>query len=122
MLRERIVSLGRRDARGRVAYLLCELLWRHTAVGLADGKSFRLPLTQTELADTLGLTPVYINQVLKHFREHGLIGMDHRMIGLLQVDALQDIAGLNNDYLQLGGARDELARYFDTLEAGEGRN
>ncbi|WP_162306246.1 Crp/Fnr family transcriptional regulator, partial [Teichococcus vastitatis] len=28
MLRERIVSLGRRDARGRVAYLLCELLWR----------------------------------------------------------------------------------------------
>ena len=33
MLRERIVSLGRRDARGRVAYLLCELLWRHAAVG-----------------------------------------------------------------------------------------
>ena len=26
MLRERIVSLGRRDARGRVASLLCELL------------------------------------------------------------------------------------------------
>ncbi len=40
MLRERIVSLGRRDARGRVAYLLCELLWRHAAVGLTDGEAF----------------------------------------------------------------------------------
>jgi CRP-like cAMP-binding protein len=28
MLRERIVALGRRTARGRVAYLLCELVWR----------------------------------------------------------------------------------------------
>ena len=58
MLRERIVSLGRHDARGRIAYLLCELLWRHTAIGLAEGSSLRLLLTRTELGDTLGLTSV----------------------------------------------------------------
>src|ERR1700694_3902342 len=34
--RERIVALGRRSARGRVAYLLCELVWRLMAVGLAE--------------------------------------------------------------------------------------
>lgn len=33
MLRERVVALGRRNAHGRVAYILCELVWRHIAIG-----------------------------------------------------------------------------------------
>lgn len=121
MLRERIVSLGRRDARGRIAYLLCELLWRHTAVGLTDGGTFRLPLTQTELGDTLGLTPVHVNRVLKEFRARRLIAMEHRMVELLDVAGLQDIAAFNKAYLNLGGASEEVARYFDALEAKERR-
>lgn len=116
MLRERIVSLGRRDARGRIAYLLCELLWRHAAVGLTDGDAFRLPLTQTELGDTLGLTPVHVNRVLKEFRKRGLIAMEHRRLNLLDVEGLQDIAAFNKDYLHLGGASSEVAGYFDRLE------
>jgi CRP-like cAMP-binding protein len=122
MLRERIVSLGRRDARGRVAYLLCELLWRHAAVGLTNGDTFRLPLTQIELADTLGLTPVHVNRVLKEFRGRGLITMEHRVLSLLDVAALQDIAGFNRDYLNLGGASSEVARYFDHLETKRGES
>jgi CRP-like cAMP-binding protein len=116
MLRERIVSLGRRDARGRVAYLLCELLWRHAAVGLTDGETFRLPLTQVKLADTLGLTPVHVNHVLKEFRTHGLITMEQRVLSLLDVKGLQAKAGFNQDYLHLGGASSEVTRYFDRLE------
>ncbi len=116
MLRERIVSLGRRDARGRIAYLLCELLWRHAAVGLTTGDAFRLPLTQTELGDTLGLTPVHVNRVLKEFRARGLITIEHKVLDLLDVEGLQDIAGFNKDYLHLGGASSEVARYFDRLE------
>ncbi len=117
MLRERIVSLGRRDARGRIAYLLCELLWRHAAIGLTDGGVFRLPLTQTELGDTLGLTPVHVNRVLKEFRARRLITIEHRMLNLLDVAGLQDIAAFNRDYLHLGGASDEVVRYFDALES-----
>lgn len=120
MLRERIVSLGRRDARGRVAYLLCELLWRHAAVGLADGETFRLPLTQTELADTLGLTPVHVNRVLKEFRAAGLIAMERKVLSLLDVEGLQSRAGFNKDYLHLGGASKEVTRYFDLLESEQG--
>ena len=119
MLRERIVSLGRRDARGRIAYLLCELLWRHAAVGLTNGNTFRLPLTQTELGDTLGLTPVHVNRVLKEFRKRGLIEMDRRILHLLDVPGLQDVAAFNKDYLHLGGASAEVARYFDELESKE---
>lgn len=116
MLRERIVSLGRRDARGRIAYLLCELLWRHHAIGLVEGGRFSLPLTQVELGDTLGLTPVHVNKVLQEFRRRGLLTMEHRVLNVLNLDGLRSIAAFNNDYLQLGGAPEEVARYFDGLE------
>lgn len=116
MLRERIVSLGRRDARGRIAYLLCELLWRHKAVGLAVDSSFYLPLTQTEIGDTLGLTPVHVNRVMMEFRRQNLITAKHRQLHVLDARRLQDVAGFNESYLNLGGASDEVARYFDRLE------
>lgn len=116
MLRERIVSLGRRDARGRIAYLLCELLWRHAAMGLDEGGVFRLPLTQTELGDTLGLTPVHVNRVLRSFREQRLISIEHRLLKVLDVGGLQEIAAFDNAYLHFGGPSPEVLRYFDRLE------
>jgi CRP-like cAMP-binding protein len=116
MLRERIVALGRRDARGRIAYLLCELLWRHAAVGLADAGGFPLPLTQTELGDALGLTSVHVNRILKDFRALGLITMERKTIWLREIEKLQEIAAFNRDYLQLGGVTEDLARYFTELE------
>lgn len=116
MLRERIVSLGRRDARGRVAYLLCELLCRHQAVGLSDGAMVRLPLTQTELADALGLTPVHVNRVLKEFRERRLITLDRRKLHILDSDGLRAVAAFNHDYLRLGGASDETRHAIAALE------
>ena len=121
MLRERIVSLGRRDARGRIAYLLCELLWRHAAMGLAENEIFRLPLTQTELGDALGLTPVHVNRVLRGFRERRLILMEHRMLHVLDVAGLQEIAAFDKAYLHLGGASPEVLRYFNQLEDRQAR-
>ena len=116
MLRERIVSLGRRDARGRIAYLLCELLWRHTAVGLNSNGAFLLPLTQTELGDTLGLTPVHVNRILKEFKSYRLIAKEHKRIDLLDVPGLQKIADFTEEYLQLGGVSKEVERYFADRE------
>ncbi len=116
MLRERIVSLGRRDARGRIAYLLCELLWRHQAVGLVEGGRFSLPLTQLEMGDTLGLTPVHVNKILQEFRRRGLLTIGRRMLNIIDMERLQSIAAFNNNYLQLGGASKEIERYFDELD------
>ncbi len=116
MLRERIVSLGRRDARGRIAYIMCELLWRHAALGLTNGEKMRLPLTQTELGDTLGLTPVHVNRILKEFRERRLIATEYRTLKLLDIEGLQAIAAFNKEYLHFGGVSEEVARYFDGLE------
>jgi CRP-like cAMP-binding protein len=114
--RERIVALGRRSARGRVAYLVCELVWRQRAVGLAEDDAIRLPLTQVELADTLGLTSVHVNRIVQGFRRDNLIALAHYRLALLDVERLQKIAGFNQDYLHLGGATTEVRSYIDTLE------
>jgi CRP-like cAMP-binding protein len=116
LLRERIVALGRRDAAGRVAYLLCEMLWRHQAVGMAEGHSFELPLTQVELADTLGMTAVHINRVLQGLRRKGLIVLKNRTVVLNNLTALQALAEFTRSYLHLGGAPDTAKRYLTQLE------
>jgi CRP-like cAMP-binding protein len=112
ILRERIVTLGRRDARGRVAYLLCELVWRQMAIAASGDHAVRLPLTQRELADALGLTSIHINRVLQEFRRSNLITLEQRRLTLRDVDSLQAIAGFNQDYLHLGGVSERGKRYL----------
>ena len=120
MLRERIVSLGRRDAHGRVAYLLCELLWRYRSVGLSEAGAIPWALTQTELGDALGLTAVHINRVLKHFRQDRLIATEPGLMRVLDAGSLQTRAGISHSYLQPGGiaAPRALHRDRDSYRAG----
>ena len=116
MLRERIVALGRRSARGRLAYFLCELVWRQRAVGMAEDHAIRLPFTQTDLADTLGLTSVHTNRVLQGFRRDELITLERQRLILRDIERLQAISGLTPDYLKLSSTPPEVLRYFDDLE------
>jgi CRP-like cAMP-binding protein len=64
-------NLGRKDALGRVAHLLAELGIRYRLIGQHDG-GFPFPITQVDLADAVGLTPVHLNRVLKRLAEDGL--------------------------------------------------
>jgi CRP-like cAMP-binding protein len=114
--RERIVALGRRNAHGRLAYLLCELVWRQRAIRLDEDHAIRLPLTQTELADALGITPVYVNRILQWFRRASLITLAHGRLTLLDVEKLQVIAAFNQDYLHLDGVPTEVRSYIDRRE------
>ena len=116
MMRERIVALGRRSARGRLAYFLCELVWRQRAVGLAEDHTIRLPFTQIDLADALGLTSVHINRVLQSFRRDELITLERQRLILRDIERLQAISGLPPDYLTLDSTPPDVLRYFDDLE------
>src|SRR3712207_4458585 len=71
--REWIVNVGRRDAYPRLAYVLCELLVRLRAVGLAQDHVCDLLITQSEFADALGITTVHINRVFQQMPADGLI-------------------------------------------------
>src|SRR3546814_20355268 len=63
-LREQIVRNGRQTAQERIGHLLLELPRRAQIVDQASADAMPLPLTQTQIADTLGLTPIPTNRVL----------------------------------------------------------
>ncbi|MFL6723274.1 MAG: Crp/Fnr family transcriptional regulator [Sphingomicrobium sp.] len=101
ILREWVVNVGRRDARERVAHLLCEFAVRLEARGLDAENGFELPMTQEQLADTTGLTPVHVNRVLKTLEADGLISRKRRHIQFPDWRALQDAGDFNRQYLHL---------------------
>jgi len=97
--REWMLSLGRRSAFSRLAHLFCELQVRVSAVGLAEHGSYELPLTQTDLAEILGLTPVHINRMLKRLREEGLVRFRSRVVEIEDWDGLVAAAEFDPAYL-----------------------
>jgi len=99
--REWVLSLGRRTAIARVAHLFCEMLARLSLVGLADGDSYELKLTQTDLAECLGLTAVHINRTLKDLREQGLVEFRGSRVQIFDLAGLQRVAEFNSAYLYL---------------------
>jgi CRP-like cAMP-binding protein len=68
IFREWIVNVGRRDSRTRLAHVLCEFAVRLQAQGLGDDYGYELPMTQEQLADVLGLTPVHVNRRSRRWR------------------------------------------------------
>ena len=101
VLRERVVDHGRRDARDRIAHLLYEMLVRYRMIGAARDDSFPFPVTQDELADATGLTPVHVNRMLQQLREEGLIELRQKMLKVLDPAGLKKVAGFEADYLHL---------------------
>lgn len=99
--RERILSVGRRSAVARIAHLLCELNVRLGLAGLSDGRTYRLPITQADLADASGLTPVHVNRMLKQLRDQGLATFRNGEVTIHEWDGLQRIAEFSSAYLFL---------------------
>jgi CRP-like cAMP-binding protein len=99
--REKILSVGRRSAVGRIAHLFCELYVRMKIVGLADEGSYRLPLTQTDLADASGLTSVHVNRMLRKLRDDGLLTFRGGEVVIHDWERLQREAEFSPAYLHL---------------------
>jgi CRP-like cAMP-binding protein len=78
---------------------MCELFLRARNIGLISDDFLDLPLSQILLADSLGMTPVHLNRILKKL---GLSGaMNFRRGSLLIIDPakLVQIAGFDENYL-----------------------
>lgn len=99
--REGEVSLGRRTAIQRTAHLFCELRIRLEIVGLTEGDSYALDVTQIELAECLGLTAVHVNRVLKDLRERGLMEFRGGRVTILDCAGLERTADFDANYLYL---------------------
>ena len=91
----------RRRAVSRVGHLFCELLMRLEMVGLADVNSYDLPLTQIDLADTLGMSTVHLNRSLQDLKKAKLLTVRGKNVVILDFPQLKKRSGFRPDYLQL---------------------
>ncbi len=101
MHREWVLSMGVRDALARIAHLFCELQVRLNLVGLGDANGYALHLSQTDLAECRGLTPVHVNRSLRRLRELGVVTFRAGRVEITDAAALRTIAEFDPDYLYL---------------------
>ena len=104
IFREWIANVGRRGARARIAHLLCEFSLRLKVAGLGEETHYELPMTQEELADCVGLTPVHVNRTLKSLEADDLI-------------TRKSVRGITiGDWKKLAGAGDFDSNYLHLRE------
>ena len=99
MYAEHLIDVGRRSALERVAHFLLELLTRLKIIGLADERSFWLPLTQELIADALGLSVPHVNRTLRQLRDDGLVRIEGHIVIVEDVEALSALADFERSYL-----------------------
>src|SRR4051812_11413255 len=87
-----IAALGKGSADERIATLLLDLRGRLLQAGLANGDAFRMPMTQQEIADHLGLTLVHVNRVLRRLRESGIVTVQRGLVLVDEIARLSQIA------------------------------
>ncbi|MGA7809863.1 Crp/Fnr family transcriptional regulator [Bradyrhizobium sp.] len=100
---EWMVGLGRHQAQARLAHFICEVSCRLQFSGSSADDSFEFPLTQRELGDTLGLSPVHVNRTLQLLRGQGLIELSHQKLTIRNKSGLYELAEFDPRYL--GGSR-----------------
>ncbi|WP_245463176.1 MULTISPECIES: Crp/Fnr family transcriptional regulator [unclassified Mesorhizobium] len=99
ILAEHLVNVGRRNAMSRTAHFLLELEERLSNVGLSAHGKYDCPLTQNELADILGMTPVHVNRTLRELRSAGLVSFKAGHVEILSRKNLVKSAGFEKEYL-----------------------
>ena len=93
---DRLRSLGRTDARARIATLLLELLSRLRVIDPAITDTYDLLLTQTEIGDAVGLTKVHVNRTLRDMEGDGMIERSGKRMRIVDEAALADFSEFND--------------------------
>ena len=96
-----LLNVGSRDAKQRVAHLLCEMATRFGAAANPDNVMFDFGLTQDQLANATGLTAVHMNRTIQNLRSDGLVEWRSRVVCLPHWDAVVGLADFDPTYLQL---------------------
>jgi CRP-like cAMP-binding protein len=92
ILDENLLSIGRRTALERAAYLLALLSSRARSVGLVERGAIIVPVTQQHVADTLGLSLVHTNKTIRKLMDRKLVRWREGGCEILDPEGLQDLA------------------------------
>ena len=93
LIDENLLSVGRRTALERTAYVLLHLYVRAHEAGLTRNDAIQFPFTQQHLADTLGMSLVHTNKTLKRLSGSNAIRWKDRVFELRDREALVRMAG-----------------------------
>jgi len=93
---DQLTNVGGRVGTARVAHMLLDLFLRaRKSIPGAQTNTVELPVTQELIADSLGLTSVYVNRILRHLREKRLVVLRNGMLKILDLEALAQLAELS---------------------------
>jgi CRP-like cAMP-binding protein len=112
VLSQWVVNVGRRDAKTRMAHLLCEMAVR-TGGDRTPQLNYSFPVTQSHLADMTGLTSVHVNRTLKLLREDGLVDVRARAVQIFDWDRLKALGEFDADYLDADTTTDSRRRLLN---------
>ncbi len=101
IFREAITNNSSRSPRARMAHLFCEIYYRARASGLIDGNSCDLPLSQTQIGETLGMAIATVNRTLQALRRARLIEFKGGRLTVKDWPRLALQGDFNPDYLHL---------------------
>lgn len=101
IFREWVLNVGQRDAKSRIAHMLCEFAIRREAAGLGSPQRFDLPMSQEHIADATGLTTVHVNRMLMALAKDGMIERDKREMRIIDWDRMRRAADFDLDYLHM---------------------
>jgi CRP-like cAMP-binding protein len=90
--RDLVVNMGQRHALQRIAHFLMQMSAQLYPQERASGGSLPIPLTQHELADTIGLTVVHVNRCLQRLRDEGVIAWGRRRVTIVDHQRLEQIS------------------------------
>ena len=103
MVVEHLVDIGRRSALARTAHFLLELGARLNWWDLGTREGYACPLSQSKLADALGLSGVHINRILRQLRERGLLTFRSGQVIFDDFEGLVEVADFDTAYLDQDG-------------------
>jgi CRP-like cAMP-binding protein len=104
-------NMGRKNAKARIAHLLCEMAIRVEATGFGTRMRYDLNITQDQIADAMGLTGMHVNRTLNVLREEGVADVHSHVVEVINWDRLAYIADFDETFLLLD--QPENARLFE---------
>ncbi|HRO14354.1 MAG TPA: Crp/Fnr family transcriptional regulator [Paracoccus sp. (in: a-proteobacteria)] len=105
-----IFRLGRLVGRARIANFFCETLLRLYSRELCTIDRYEVPLTQADLAESCGMTPIHANRMLAELREEGICTFAQGSVQIAKLPELFQTGQYCWDYLYLGPELDREIR------------
>lgn len=103
-------NLGRKNAKARIAHLMCEMAIRSEAAELGTRNAFDLPISQERVGEAVGLTTVHVNRMLQEIRGQELLNFRGGRVEIFDWEKLVSIAEFDPAYLLLDGPAHRIDR------------